>query len=143
MRELEGALIRVVAFASLTGGELTPDLADDGPRQALPGRAPRRARAPGPPTIERIQQVVCEHFSLTREELLSASRAARIAGPRQLAMYLAREHTQASLPAIGAAFAGRNHTTVMHAVKKVRKQLETDDETRDIVRDLTNRLRAD
>jgi chromosomal replication initiator protein len=58
-------------------------------------------------------------------------------------MYLAREHTQASLPAIGSAFAGRNHTTVMHAVKKVRERLETDGEARDAVRDLTNRLRAD
>ena len=142
VRELEGALIRVVAFASLTGGELTPDLADSVLAKLYPG-ASRAGTRPGPPTIERIQDVVCAHFSLTREELLSAGRTARISGPRQLAMFLCREHTQASLPAIGEAFAGRNHTTVMHAVKKVREKLESDDDTRDIVRALTNSLRAD
>ena len=87
-------------------------------------RAPR-ARAPAASHRRRsiqIQEAVCEHFGLTREELLSAGRAARIALPRQLAMYLAREHTKASLPAIGAAFGGRNHTTVMHAVKRVERR---------------------
>ena len=142
VRELEGALIRVVAFASLTGGELTPDLADEVLAKLYPG-ATRAGTRPGPPTIERIQDVVCEAFSLTREQLLSASRAARVAGPRQVAMFLAREHTQASLPAIGEAFAGRNHTTVMHAVKKVRERIETDDEMRETVRALTSSLRAD
>jgi chromosomal replication initiator protein len=142
VRELEGALIRVVAFASLTGGDLTPGLAENVLANLYPGTSRAGTRV-DPPTIERIQQVVCEAYSLTREELLSSSRAARIAGPRQLAMFLAREHTSASLPAIGAAFSGRNHTTVMHAVKKVRERLENDDQTRDCVRDLTNRLRAD
>ena len=144
VRELEGALIRVVAFASLTGGELTPALADDVLSNLYPGSAGSRiGTRSGPPTIDRIQQVVCDAFSLTRDELLSSSRSARISGPRQLAMYLAREHTQASLPAIGSAFAGRNHTTVLHAVKKVRERLESDDDVRASVRDLTNRLRAD
>src|SRR3712207_2331735 len=96
VRELEGALIRIVAFASLTGRPLTPDLAEEVLAKIYPG-SPRAGRRATPPTIERIQDVVCEHFSLTREELLSSSRVARIAGPRQLAMYLAREHTQASL----------------------------------------------
>ena len=142
VRELEGALIRVVAFASLTGRPLTPDLAEEVLSNLYPG-SPRAGRRATPPTLERIQEIVCEHFSLTREELLSASRVARISRPRQLAMYLAREHTQASLPTIGAAFAKRNHTTVMHAVKKVREQLENDADTQEIVRDLTSRLRAD
>jgi chromosomal replication initiator protein len=143
VRELEGALIRVVAFASLTGRELTPALTDDVLANLYPGTTGRPGTRPGPPTIDRIQQVVCDAFSLTRDELLSSSRAARVAGPRQLAMFLAREHTEASLPAIGTAFAGRNHTTVMHAVKKVRERLESDDDAREIVRDLTARLRAD
>ena len=142
VRELEGGLIRVVAFSSLTGRPLTPALADEVlcglyPRLSRPGTPPPR------PTIERIQDLVSEFAGISRQELLSTSRATRVAGPRQLAMYLSREHTQASLPAIGTAFGGRNHTTVMHAVKRVAERLADDPELQDAVRALTALLRAD
>ena len=137
VRELEGALIRVVAFASLTHRPLTPDLA----AEVLGSLYPAADRHPGsPPTILRIQETVCEQFGITPEELVSPSRSARLAAPRQLAMYLARVHTKASLPAIGAAFGGRNHTTVMHAVRKVEAQLGKDADVDDALRSLTDRL---
>lgn len=140
VRELEGALIRVVAYASLTGRPLDADLAEEVLGSLYPASQARAGSGHQPPTIARIKQAVCEQFGLTAEELDSASRAARIAKPRQLAMYLARMHTKASLPAIGAAFGGRNHTTVMHAVKKVEAQLGTDPDVDDAVRALTTRL---
>ena len=142
VRALEGSLIRVVAYASLTRRPLTADLAAEvlaGLYPSMPKPGTRQAA----PTIERIQDAVCEHFSLSRDELLSTSRVVRIAWPRQLAMYLAREHTEASLPSIGAAFGGRNHTTVMHAVKRTEERMKADREAYDAVRDLTGRLRAD
>jgi chromosomal replication initiator protein len=142
VRALEGALIRVVAYASLTRRALSADLADEVLQNLYPS-APRPGTRPQSPTIERIQDTVCEHFSLTRDELLSASRAARIAWPRQLAMYLSREHTEASLPAIGAAFGGRNHTTVMHAVKRTEERMTADGDAYDAIQAVTTRLRAD
>ena len=147
VRLLEGALIRVVAYASLTRRPLSAELADE----VLAGLYPNARRVgesgvSGPPravTIERIQLAVCERFGITHEELLSASRAARLTWPRQLAMYLAREQTEASLPAIGAAFGGRNHTTVMHAVRRTQQRIASDREAFDAVHALTSHLRAD
>jgi chromosomal replication initiator protein len=148
IRALEGALIRVVAFASLTGRTLDTDLADEvlrglyrrGPAPSGPGTPLR----PAPPavTIGRVQALVCDAFSLTREELLSKDRSARVSWPRQVAMYLAREHTSETLPAIGREFGGRNHTTVMHAVKATTKRIADDAEAYDLVHSLTAQLHA-
>jgi chromosomal replication initiator protein len=140
VRELEGALIRCVAYASLTGRPLSTELADEVLAGLYPDLGVAPGRRPSPPSIARIQQAVCEQFGLTTDELLSSSRAARIARPRQLAMYLARVHTEASLPTIGAAFGGRNHTTVMHAVRKVERELKTDADLEEALRAVTNRL---
>ena len=146
VRLLEGALIRVVAYASLTRRELSAELADEVLAGLYPN-APRAGDGVGPLpralTIERIQAAVCERFGITRDELLSTSRAARLAWPRQVAMYLAREQTEASLPAIGAAFGGRNHTTVMHAVRRTEQRIADDREAYEAVRALTALVRAD
>jgi chromosomal replication initiator protein len=142
VRALEGALIRVVAFASLTRRPLTPALADEVLANLYPSSPRPGTRAPAP-TIERIQATVCDHFGLDRDELLSASRTARVAWPRQVAMYLAREHTEASLPAIGAAFGGRNHTTVLHAVKRTEQRIADDTDAYEAIQAVTARLRAD
>ncbi len=146
VRALEGALIRVVAFGSLTGRALTAELAAE-VLDGLYGHKDPRRRARGPlgfglpdVTIAGVQALVCEAFSLSRDELLSPSRAARVTWPRQLAMYLARQHTQESLPAIGRSFGGRNHTTVMHAVKRTGERLATDPEAFETVQKLTARL---
>ena len=138
VRGLEAALIRVVAYASLTGRAIDRALADDVLTQ-LYGRASARDAA-GPPSIERIQDVVAEAFDLTREELLSQSRAARVAWPRQVAMYLAREHTHETLPAIGRRFGGRDHSTVLHACKRAVDRIGTDPDAFDAVASITARL---
>jgi chromosomal replication initiator protein len=137
VRDLESALVRVVAYASLTGAALDVELADE-VLTKLYGRAARRAAVV--PTIEHIQTMVAERFGLTREELLSPSRSARIAWPRQLAMYLAREHTSESLPAIGRRFGGRDHSTVLHAWKRAGQRLGTDPEAFAAAQELTARL---
>jgi chromosomal replication initiator protein len=143
VRALEGALIRVVAYASLTGHPLTSALAAKVLDELYPVRAGQPGVHPAPLTVEAIQDITADAFGLTREELLSPSRAARLAWPRQVAMYLAREHTGETLPAIGASFAGRNHTTVMHACRRAAERIAADPETFDFVRRLTERLRAD
>jgi chromosomal replication initiator protein len=134
IRALEGALIRVVAYASLTARPLTGALAQEVLAGLYP--APRGAR----PTITEIQTMTCEAFGITRDELLSASRAGRLAWPRHVAMYLAREYTDATLPAIGASFGGRNHTTVMHACRRTAQRLAADLDAYETVRGLTERL---
>jgi chromosomal replication initiator protein len=138
IRGLEAALIRVVAYASLTDSVIDRALADDVLTQ-LYGRAAKNAAA-GPPTIAVIQQVVAEVFGLTREELVSPSRTARVAWPRQVAMYLSREHTHETLPAIGASFGGRDHSTVLHACKRAASRIGTDPDAYDAVATITARL---
>jgi chromosomal replication initiator protein len=138
VRALEGALIRVVAFASLTGRAVTTALATEVLADLYPVTGPKPGTAA--PTVESIQDLTAEAFGVTREELLSPSRAIRVAWPRQVAMYLAREHTAETLPAIGERFGGRNHTTVLHAHKRTSQRLATDPEASDIVRRLTERL---
>jgi chromosomal replication initiator protein len=137
VRALEGALIRVVAFSSLTGRALTAELAGevlDGlyPRSAAPVQRTR--------TIAEIQAAACEHFGLSSEELLSTARVARVAWPRQLAMYLARELTGQSLPAIGREFGGRDHTTVLHACRRTSARVADDAAAREAVEKLCRAL---
>jgi chromosomal replication initiator protein len=143
VRELEGALIRVVAYASLTGHPLNGDLADEVLGSLYPGASAKPGSGRQPLTVTQIQEAVCEQYGITADELLGKSRAARVAGPRQVAMYLARMHTKASLPAIGQAFGGRNHTTVLHAIKKVEAQIGKDPDVDDAVRAVTARLGTD
>jgi chromosomal replication initiator protein len=134
IRALEGALIRVVAYGSLTGRPATPDLAAEVLDGLYPGTRGRRF------TVGDIQQHTCEAFGLSMEDLLSTSRAAPVAWPRQVAMYLARELTDQTLPAIGRAFGGRNHTTVMHACRRTAERMASDPEAYDTVRRLTAEL---
>jgi chromosomal replication initiator protein len=122
VRALEGALIRVVAYGSLTGRQVTAELA----AEVLDNLYPQRTSSSRPRTIGEIQAAACAHFGLTEAELLSAARSARIAWPRQLAMYLARELTGESLPAIGRQFGGRDHTTVLHACRRAGERVRTD-----------------
>jgi chromosomal replication initiator protein len=138
VRALEGALIRVVAFSSLTGRPLSTELAGEVlntlyPRSKLVGRGE-------PSSIAEIQAVVGAHFGLSQGELLSTTRSARIAWPRQVAMYLARELTGESLPAIGRHFGGRDHTTVLHACRRASARLADDSDARLAVEKLCETL---
>jgi len=134
IRALEGALIRVVAFGSLTGRRVTHALA----AEVLDGLYPELR--PTQRTVREIQESTCEVFGISFDALLSSSRAGAVTWPRQVAMYLARELTDQTLPAIGRAFGNRNHTTVMHACKRTAERIATDRDAYDAVRRLTERL---
>ncbi len=112
VRELEGALTRVVAFASLVGRPISLEMVQDVLQDLL--RANDRRV-----TIDEIQRKVSEYYSVRLSDLLSARRSRAIARPRQVAMYLSKQLTERSLPEIGRKFGGRDHTTVMHAVRKI------------------------
>ncbi len=137
VRALEGALIRIVAFSSLTGRPLTAELAHEvlDRLYPLPAAGPRSSRSVGD-----IQASVSKHFGLSSMELLSSSRTPRIAWPRQVAMYLARELTGESLPAIGRHFGGRDHTTVLHACRRTAKRIAEDASAREAVEKLQQEL---
>ncbi len=137
-RALEGALIRVVAYHSLTGRPIDAPLADEVLSGLYP--APRASARSETPTIERVQELTCAALQVSREELLSSGRNSRVAWARQVAMYLARRHTGASLPAIGERFGGRNHTTVMYACRKAGERLAADPAAQALVHDLERRL---
>ena len=136
VRALEGALVRVVAFGSLTGRAVTPELADE----VLAGLYPELRRRRRAATVTEIQERTAEAFGVSVEALVSASRAGNLAWPRQVAMYLARELTDQTLPAIGRAFGGRNHTTVLHAYKRTAERIAGDPDAFDVVRRLTELL---
>src|SRR6266516_438482 len=138
VRALEGALTRTVAFGSLTGRHLTAQLATevlDSLYLANGSSSFKRG------SLAEIQRATCEYFGLSSEELLSNSRARRVAWPRQLAMYLARECTRESLPAIGRQFGGRDHTTVLHAWRRTSARLVIDDSARNAVMSLGGLLK--
>ena len=135
IRELEGALTRVVAFSSLTGRPMTVELAQDVLRDVFPGGEVPEV------SIERIQQTVSERFGISRDELCSDRRSQNIVYPRQVAMYLSRELTDSSLPKIGREFGGRDHTTVIHATSKISRLIREDRSVYNLVQELTARVK--
>jgi chromosomal replication initiator protein len=133
VRQLEGALTRLMAHSSIGGRPVSVDLARDVLQDLVqPGD--------GAITVEAIQGETCRHYGISIAELRSQKRTKRVVGPRQVAMYLARELTDSSLPSIGRAFGGRDHTTVMHAVQKVARQMADEGEVYAAVQSLTSRL---
>jgi len=135
IRELEGALTRVVAFSSLTGRPMTVELAEDVLKDVFPqGQSVEIS-------IRRIQETVSERFGMTVNELCSARRSQSIAYPRQVAMYLSRALTDSSLPKIGKEFGGRDHTTVMHANAKIEGMIREDRSVYNLVQELTARIK--
>jgi len=136
IRELEGALTRVVAFSSLTDRPMTVELAE----HVLKDVFPQGSAAPEV-TIPRIQEAVSDRFGLSITELCSQRRSQAVAYPRQVAMYLSRELTDASLPKIGKEFGGRDHTTVIHATTKITRLISEDRSVYNLVQDLTARIK--
>jgi chromosomal replication initiator protein len=136
IRELEGALTRVLAFSSLTGLPLTVELAGEVLRDLFP-----QGDAIPAVTISKIQEAVSGSFGLTVAELVSPRRSQSVAYPRQVAMYLARELTDSSLPKIGKEFGGRDHTTVIHATTKITRLISEDRSVYNLVQDLTARIK--
>jgi chromosomal replication initiator protein len=135
IRELEGALTRVVAFCSLTGRPMTEELAQDVLKDVFPqGDLPQV-------TIERIQEIISDRFGLSLDELCGDRRSQNIVYPRQVAMYLSRELTDSSLPKIGKQFGGRDHTTVIHATSKIARLIREDRSVYNLVQELTARIK--
>jgi chromosomal replication initiator protein len=131
VRELEGALRRIIANARFTGQPITLDFA----KEALKDLLNLQARLV---TMENIQKTVADYFKVRMSELLSERRSRSVARPRQIAMALAKELTAHSLPEIGSAFGGRDHTTVMHACKRIKELQESEPRVRE---DYSNLLR--
>jgi chromosomal replication initiator protein len=135
IRELEGALTRVVAFSSLTGRPLSVELAEDVLKDVFPqGEAAEVS-------IRRIQELVSERFEMSMDELCGDKRSQNIVYPRQVAMYLSRELTDSSLPKIGKEFGGRDHTTVIHATSKIARLIREDRSVYNLVQELTARVK--
>jgi chromosomal replication initiator protein len=119
-RDLEGALNRLLAHSKLTGQPVTMDLAEREIRDLIRPQEPKRVK------IEDIQRIVARHYNVSRGDLLSSRRTANVVRPRQVAMYLAKTLTLRSLPEIGRRFGGRDHTTVLHAVRKIENLVGND-----------------
>ncbi|NUP88384.1 MAG: chromosomal replication initiator protein DnaA [Candidatus Sumerlaeia bacterium] len=136
IRELEGSLLRVKAFAMMANREIDLSLA----REVL-GSLMVSEAASQRVTVDRIQEVVCEYFNVTDAELIGESRIKKYAFPRHVAQYLCRTLTELSFPEIGQRFGGRDHTSVMHAVRKVEKALAVDSHVKNIVSYLVRRVK--
>ncbi|MBK8618405.1 MAG: chromosomal replication initiator protein DnaA [Anaerolineales bacterium] len=134
IRELEGALNRIIAFADLSGSALTPNLVEVALSDLLPSR--------GDVEPARVVDLVARKFNLTAEKLLGRDRTKEVAYPRQIAMYLLREETNFSFPQIGEALGGRDHSTVMSAIKKIADQIKHDDRLQRDIASLKQQVHA-
>lgn len=135
IRELEGALIRVTAFASLTRSAVELSLAEEVLRDFIPDGAEPQV------TVDQIMASTADYFGVSLEDLRGHSRSRVLVNARQVAMYLCRELTELSLPRIGQAFGGRDHTTVMHADRKIRQQMAERRSLFNQIAELTNRIK--
>ncbi|MBP2078592.1 chromosomal replication initiator protein DnaA [Oceanobacillus polygoni] len=136
IRELEGALIRVVAYSSLVNQDIDASLAADALKDIIPSSKPKVI------TIQGIQEIVAERYNIRLEDFAAKKRTKSIAFPRQIAMYLSRELTDFSLPKIGEEFGGRDHTTVIHAHEKISKLLEEDSDLNRDIEDIKETLKT-
>jgi chromosomal replication initiator protein len=134
VRRLEGALIRVASYSSLTGKKLTIETAESLLREILHEEGRFTV------SIEAIQKKVAEHFDIRLADMTSKRRPENIAFPRQIAMYFSRQLTESSLNAIGEAFGGRDHGTVLHACRLVKNRMEVDANVRQVVHYLEKQL---
>lgn len=134
IRELEGALNRVIAYSSLTENEISIDLASEALKDILSANKTKILNC------ATIQEVVARYFDMRPEEFKSKKRTRDIAYPRQIAMYLCRDLTDMSLPKIGYEFGGRDHTTVIHACEKITDDIENNSETRRAINEIKRNL---
>ena len=135
IRELEGALTRIMAYSSLTNSTLDVSIAEEALKDIISSRQPKKI------TPELIQKVVSNHYQLKMEDLKSRKRSRPIVYPRQIAMYLCREMTDLSLPKIGDLFGGRDHTTVIHACDKVATDIKEDLQMKRTINELIRQIR--
>ncbi len=137
IRELEGALIRIIAYASLINRDVTIDVVAEALKDILPEARPKAL------SIELIQQRVASFYGLRVEDLKAPRRTRALAFPRQIAMYISRELTDSSLPRIGEAFGGRDHTTVIHAYEKIATDMKVDASLRSVIQELIEKIKTE
>ena len=137
IRELEGALVKVIAYSSLVDREIDVDLA----REALKDLVNKKKKEHIEVNIERIKKVITDDYNLRMEDMESKKRTQNIAFPRQIAMYLSRELTDFSLPHIGDEFGGRDHTTVIHAHNKIKEKIENENDFSNKIERLTDTIK--
>ena len=136
VRKLEGAITRVFAFATMmNGSDITLELAIDALKDYFVKTIVSKNK------MDQVVQIICEHYNLTQEELLSKKRSNEIAIPRQVAMYICRVYLDENLTKIGIQFGGKNHTTVMHAVDKIKKEILRDDILNSEIQKMVNEIR--
>ncbi len=135
IRELEGALIRVTAYASLNNRDLSVEVAAEAIRDMMPSSRPKQI------SVEMIQRFVADYYHIQTSEMRSRSRVRMVSLPRQVAMHLCRELTELSLPKIGEEFGGRDHTTVIHACEKIQHDMGTDPTLEANVKEIVERLK--
>ncbi len=133
VRELEGYLIRIGAYASLTATPINLQMAKDILKDIL-------IEDNKEVTIEKIQKIVAEHFQLKISDLKSSKRLKNLVFPRQLAMYICRKMTDLSYPEIGSKFGGKDHSTIIHAIKKIDKKINEDLHTQTLVEKLMEKI---
>jgi len=133
VRDLEGALVRLIAYSSLTGTEISLPMA----QQVLKNLVDQQERRV---SIENIQRVVCQEFGLSLPQLKAKDNSRSVAYPRQIAMYLAKELTMASLPQIGREFGGKHHTTVLHSIHKIDQLRKADRDLNRLINKLSDSL---
>ncbi|MFH1361763.1 MAG: chromosomal replication initiator protein DnaA [bacterium] len=138
IRELEGALIRVVAFASLNNAEINSDLVDNVLRDIIK----TKNKTNNSLSIDLIKKVTAQHYGIRLDDLSAKIRTKEIALTRQVAMYLSRELTRSSLPKIGSEFGGRDHTTVMHACEKIKVGLKNDQSIIEAIKKISGKLKS-
>ncbi len=136
IRELEGALVRLVAFSSLRQQNINMELADEALRDLLPQQSNEPVRIPD------IQQTISNYYDITIDELKGRRRTQAIVFPRQVGMYLCRQLTESSLPQIGEEFGGRDHSTVIHACKKIQEKTEKDPKMQSTLQELKRQLKG-
>jgi chromosomal replication initiator protein len=134
IRELEGALIRIVAYSSLTNKEISTDLAVEALKDIISNKASKQV------TIDLIIDVVANYYNLRIEDFKSQRRTRNVSYPRQIAMYLCRKLTDTSLPKIGEEFGGRDHTTVIHAYEKINNGLKEDEALQEAINEITKKI---
>ncbi|OPJ56099.1 chromosomal replication initiator protein DnaA [Clostridium oryzae] len=134
IRELEGALIKIVAYSSLINKEISVDIASDALKDIISNKQTKHI------TIELIQDVVASYYNLKIDDFKSQRRTRNVAFPRQIAMYLCRKLTDMSLPKIGEEFGGRDHTTVIHAYEKISDSLNNDEALQNAINDISKKI---
>ena len=136
IRELEGALVKIMAYASLNKKDIDIEVAGDVLRDIIKNDQPQKI------TVDKIQKIVSSYYNIRPDDFKAKKRNRAISYPRQIAMYLCREMTDLSLPKIGEEFGGRDHTTVIHACEKIMGDMEKEPDIRLTINELKKRIQS-